>query len=921
MRRTVAIGFLSWLTLGMALVFGRAVLWPLFSGDPVGLPVLLLASLVAIIAAGVLFFARRHFWNSSDTRRESAAPISVSPPRLLGGHMAVFLVLTLAIGLTGYSYNRYQAAQDLESVKNALSSVADLKAGQISNWYHDRLVNAQIILENRSIRNEAMQFLAEPAAAQRGQDLLEMVGAQDERRYRRIVLYDAQGAVRLSLPENAAAPDALRQADFQSALSGSEVVVTDLHRDSASGQDLGQDVHISFWIPMRDRSAGDGKAAGVLMLDVDPYELLYPLIQFWPTPSPTAETLLVRRDGNDVVYLNELRHRKNTALTLRFAMDQNKTLPAALAVQGKEGIVESSDYRKVPVLAVLRRISGTPWFMVSKIDLDEIRAPMRRQAVTTMIILVVLVLASALGVGLQARQRDGVWLRKQLAVEQERQAIAERYILLNKHANDIIILSDHNGNILEANDRALEAYGCSLEEMKTLTLKDLRGPESDAGFRDGSMMESVHRRRDGSCFLVESSTHATEVGGATYHQSVIRDITERKRVEQELRATRDYLEKLLNHANAPIIVWDPDLVITRFNHAFERLAGRSAEDMVGRHLSVLFPEESRETALSEIAHTLTGGHWESVEIPILRSDGTVRTALWNSANVYAADEKTLEATIAQGQDITERKRAEAELVRLNQELARKNQELEQIVYVASHDLRSPLVNVQGFSAELKAALEELTAVLNGLSLPPETRGRLNALLAEDVRESLGYIISGIAKMDTLISGLLRLSRLGRAALTIAPIDMNRLVADLTGIFEFQIKEAGVTLSIGELPPCLGDVTLLNHAFSNLLNNALKYLSTARAGMVSITGACENGQSVYCIEDNGIGIAEKHQTKIFDLYHRLNPNASTGEGLGLTIVRTVMDRQHGRVWLESEPGVGTRFYVALPGAGDTGKDIA
>jgi signal transduction histidine kinase len=92
-------------------------------------------------------------------------------------------------------------------------------------------------------------------------------------------------------------------------------------------------------------------------------------------------------------------------------------------------------------------------------------------------------------------------------------------------------------------------------------------------------------------------------------------------------------------------------------------------------------------------------------------------------------------------------------------------------------------------------------------------------------------------------------------------------------------------------------------------------------VVRVTGTPENGQSVYCVEDNGIGMADRHQAKIFELYHRLNPGDSAGEGLGLTIVRTVLDRLHGRVWTESEPGVGSRFYVALPGAGNTGKDGA
>lgn len=148
-------------------------------------------------------------------------------------------------------------------------------------------------------------------------------------------------------------------------------------------------------------------------------------------------------------------------------------------------------------------------------------------------------------------------------------------------------------------------------------------------------------RREGEWELIESS--------------------DRQQARETLRRTRDFLEKLIDYANAPIIVWDPTFRITQFNHAFERLTGYSADDVIGQHLDILFPEASREESIEKISRTLSGEHWESVEIPILRTDGGIRLALWNSANIYDEDGKTLLATIAQGQDITERKMAEDRL--------------------------------------------------------------------------------------------------------------------------------------------------------------------------------------------------------------------------------------------------------------------
>jgi len=154
-----------------------------------------------------------------------------------------------------------------------------------------------------------------------------------------------------------------------------------------------------------------------------------------------------------------------------------------------------------------------------------------------------------------------------------------------------------------------------------------------------------------------------------------RDITEMKRAEVALRDTSQHLENLINYANAPIIVWDPEFRITRFNHAFERLTGRSAEEVVGENLGILFPPETATGSMDHIRRVMAGERWEVEEIPIAHRDGNVRTVLWNSATLYEADGKTVSSAIAQGQDITDRKEAEQELAGKAAELAGLNAEL------------------------------------------------------------------------------------------------------------------------------------------------------------------------------------------------------------------------------------------------------
>jgi signal transduction histidine kinase len=262
-------------------------------------------------------------------------------------------------------------------------------------------------------------------------------------------------------------------------------------------------------------------------------------------------------------------------------------------------------------------------------------------------------------------------------------------------------------------------------------------------------------------------------------------------------------------------------------------------------------------------------------------------------------------------DITERKQAEVKLVELAQSLAEKNKELEAIVYIASHDLRSPLVNIQGFTKELKRCSDYVRAFVENGGNPAASKSELETILNQDMPEAMEFIQAGVTKIDALLAGFLRFSRLGRAALRITLLDMNAMLAGISRTIEFQLKQTGATLRVEELPQCLGDVTQVNQVFSNLLDNALKYRSAKRPAVVQVTGKIENGRSLYCVKDNGIGIAPEHQAKVFEIFHRLNPSATEGEGLGLTIAQRILERQDGKIWLESALDRGSDFFVSLP----------
>jgi signal transduction histidine kinase len=242
------------------------------------------------------------------------------------------------------------------------------------------------------------------------------------------------------------------------------------------------------------------------------------------------------------------------------------------------------------------------------------------------------------------------------------------------------------------------------------------------------------------------------------------------------------------------------------------------------------------------------------------------------------------------------------------------EDLESIVHISSHDLRSPILNINGFTEAIAESCQQLSVTLNKDQIPEEVKNE-SAVLRKDILSSLKFIRQSAIKMDVLTQGLLRLSRLGRASLNVEPQDANEILKTVTNTMQHQINESQAEIVIDKLPMCLADGTQLTQVFTNLVDNAVKYLSTDRKGLIRITGRIQSGRTIYSVEDNGIGISTAQQQKVFEIFHRVDVRSTVaGEGLGLSIVRRILENQNGRIWLESEYRKGSKFYFSLPAVG-------
>jgi PAS domain S-box-containing protein len=243
------------------------------------------------------------------------------------------------------------------------------------------------------------------------------------------------------------------------------------------------------------------------------------------------------------------------------------------------------------------------------------------------------------------------------------------------------------------------------------------------------------------------------------------------------------------------------------------------------------------------------------------------------------------------------------------ELQAANEEVRRFASIISHDLRAPLINLRGFSGELRGAASVMRAALEPRM--PELEEEVHRALVVDIPESLDFIDAAIYRMDSLITGLLKLARLGHRPLVPERIETDRLVQGVLNGIAHQIEERQARIRIEPLPAITADRLAMEQIFSNLLDNAVKYLLPDRRGEIRIRAESNPVETVFRIEDNGRGIPAESQSAVFEIFRRFAPREVAGEGMGLAYVQTLVRRHGGRIWCESTPGSGSVFSFNVP----------
>ncbi|MFH1495991.1 MAG: EAL domain-containing protein [Pseudomonadota bacterium] len=589
--------------------------------------------------------------------------------------LLVFALLACAIGVTGYFvFSRHQ-----ENVKNEahdmLGAIADLRVSQVVKWREAYKQSAEVMTHDPMLAMEIERWLQHGSPLdQNAQRIVQRLKAvQQAYGFQGVFILDEHGVVQgLPVTPEAKPPTAVGVQIVMEAMRTRKILLTDLHPGAEAPR-----VRLDLVVPIfADGDVSKQVIAGIYFR-IDPQTYLFPLLQSWPTPSPSAEAMLVRHEGNDVVYLNQLRHHDNTALQLRLPVSERELLAAKWA-RGNEGLKEGLDYRGVPTIAAARKIPDSPWFLIVKMDKEELYAPVRRTAWIVALLTFAFIGGAGLITGLWWRQQRAQFQASQYASELRHHALMQRSerntSLLLESVAEAIYGVDMKGLITFVNPACLRMLGYEREDEllgqhahelfhhshadgSPYPAEKCRAYEAYVSEQGVHVDDEVFWRRDGTAFPVEYRSypirHAGQVEGSVI---TFMDITERRQSEQQLRLSAQVFEDSLE----AIFITDARNIIISVNKAFIDTTGYTSGEALGQSPSLLKSGRHDSAFFSNMMNIIHNtGHWQG-EIWNRRKNGEIYPA-WMAISAIHDDRGGIAHYAAIYSDISELKAVEENL--------------------------------------------------------------------------------------------------------------------------------------------------------------------------------------------------------------------------------------------------------------------
>jgi PAS domain S-box-containing protein len=823
------------------------------------------------------------------------------------------VALTLLALLAGDAWLwRAQERHLLNQIEEELGAIAELKAHQVADWRNDQLAEGRALTNNPSFARAVFRFLHDSNPDDEERVRSRFLGLRERGHFADVLLVALDHHVRLSLSGRTT----LRRS-WEKALafgSGHGAVLTDLDLEVGGTPAIG--IAVIAFLP--EPGGSDERPASAIILQIDARQFLYPLIQRWPTPSTTAETLLVRRDGDDVLFLNNVRRNSDAALKLRFPLSRTD-LPAVKAVRGERGVVYGTDYGGRSVAAVVQSVPGSPWFMVAKMDSEEVFAEWRSRA-GLIIGLLVTAIALTLAAAVAVRQRaQKAHLREIYEAEVAHRAALERHAVVLRSIGDAVIATDAGGRVELLNPVAEaltgwtseEAVGRPLADVFRVVSEDTRLPVEDFAarvLRDGVAEDlaarSVLIARDGTERPVAdgASPIRNERAETTGAVLVFRDRTRERQAETERgRAVAEYerLAIAIHQAAEVVMITDAGGIIQYVNPAFESVTGFSRLEAIGQNPRILSSGKHGPDFYAQLWEMISSGQSWQGRLVNKRKDGTLFVEDATISPVRDAT-GTVVSYVAVKRDVTRELDLQTQLFG-----AQKMESVGRLAGGVAHDFNNMLGVILG-NAELAMA---------------------RADVSDSLRDELEEIHQAALRSASLTGQLLAFAR--RQTIEPRVLDLNDAVA---GMLKMLRRLIGEDIALAWVPgaalwPVLVDPTQLDQVLANLLVNARDAIGAA--GRVTIETSNVAIDPEYCathagfrpgeyamlaVSDDGQGMTREVLDHLFEPFFTTKAQG-VGTGLGLATVYGIVKQNNGFINVYSEVGHGATFRIYLPRCAD------
>lgn len=465
--------------------------------------------------------------------------------------LSVGFIIVSTLAILFYKEQKYQVKIHLQQ---HLSTITDYKAYSIKEWLKNNFYNSAPIYNSNIISSHIEEIILHSNSTSKKeiQNIFDL--ERESKELKSITLFDLNGNILVSSANNPNEKLCDSRRNIDSAIASGKGYFTDFFfckKDST--------IHISYYLPIVQKEEGSQKALGVIALNTDPFTSLYPFIQYWPEKSRTAESLIVKAEGDSIIFINNLRFKKGAALHFKQPRTRNE-LPSVKAVDGIEGIVEGIDYRGAPVLACIKRIENSDWFIVAKMDKEEIFQPLNKIAVYIIFLAFVLISVLALALFTRLKGMQANLYHKLYKAEAEKNIIKTNFEQYFIYAGDMIFLLDENFNIVEANQKAAAELQYDHQDLigsngNILALSKNREQlknELAIVENNGMLIETEMKRKDGTVFYTEAGIRKIEVDKKIFYQAILRNITDRISSTNEIKKLNKALQ-LISSCNRILV--------------------------------------------------------------------------------------------------------------------------------------------------------------------------------------------------------------------------------------------------------------------------------------------------------------------------------------------------------------------------------